>query len=59
MIDFGMDPAEAVGAPRMHHQWVPEKLFLDVGISPDTSTARSNFGIPQTIRIELFYFLSI
>ncbi len=29
ILDFGMDPAEAVSAPRVHHQWVPELLFLD------------------------------
>jgi gamma-glutamyltranspeptidase len=26
----------AVDAPRFHHQWQPEKLFLEPGISPDT-----------------------
>ncbi|MCB9758785.1 MAG: gamma-glutamyltransferase [Alphaproteobacteria bacterium] len=35
VIDFGMDPQEAVSAPRMHHQWVPEKLFLDDGFPRD------------------------
>jgi gamma-glutamyltranspeptidase/glutathione hydrolase len=29
IVDFGMDVAEAVSAPRVHHQWVPETLFLD------------------------------
>ncbi len=35
VIDFGMDPEEAVSAPRMHHQWVPEVLSLEPGISRD------------------------
>jgi gamma-glutamyltranspeptidase/glutathione hydrolase len=36
VIDFGMDPAEAVSVPRMHHQWAPNVLFVDRGVSPDT-----------------------
>lgn len=36
LIDFGMDPSEAVSAPRIHHQWQPRLLFVDVGLSPDT-----------------------
>ena len=39
IIDFGMDPAEAVGAPRIHHQWTPDILFVDEGISADTIAA--------------------
>lgn len=35
VIDFGMDPEEAVAAPRMHHQWVPEVLRVDQGIPAD------------------------
>ena len=35
VVDFGMDPEEAVSAPRMHHQWVPELLFLDEGVPMD------------------------
>ena len=29
VLDYGLDPAEAVSAPRMHHQWTPRLLFLD------------------------------
>lgn len=35
VLDFGMDPEDAVSAPRMHHQWVPEAVQLDVGIPQD------------------------
>lgn len=35
IIDFGMDPSEAVAAPRMHHQWQPQVLMLDQGIPQD------------------------
>ena len=36
MIDFDMNLAEAVNAPRIHHQWLPDILYLQPGISPDT-----------------------
>ena len=35
VIDFGMDPEDAVSVPRMHHQWVPEVLRVDVGLPAD------------------------
>ena len=36
VIDHGMNLAEAVNAPRMHHQWMPDVLQLESGFSPDT-----------------------
>ncbi len=36
VIDFGMNVQDAVDAPRVHHQWQPDKLSLEHGISPDT-----------------------
>jgi gamma-glutamyltranspeptidase/glutathione hydrolase len=36
VVDFGMNVQEAVDAPRFHHQWQPDKLSLERGISPDT-----------------------
>jgi gamma-glutamyltranspeptidase/glutathione hydrolase len=39
IIDFGLDASEAVSRPRVHHQWVPEILFLDEGIPLDTLRA--------------------
>ena len=29
VIDLGMSPQEAVAAPRIHHQWLPDKLFVE------------------------------
>jgi gamma-glutamyltranspeptidase/glutathione hydrolase len=31
-----MNAQEAVDFPRFHHQWQPDKLFLEPGFSPDT-----------------------
>jgi gamma-glutamyltranspeptidase / glutathione hydrolase len=29
VLDFGMDIQAAVDAPRMHHQWFPDKLRVE------------------------------
>jgi len=37
VIDHGMDASDAVGAPRFHHQWMPDRVVYEPwGISPDT-----------------------
>jgi gamma-glutamyltranspeptidase/glutathione hydrolase len=36
VIDHRMNIAEAVGAPRIHHQWMPDRVFTERGLSPDT-----------------------
>jgi gamma-glutamyltranspeptidase/glutathione hydrolase len=36
VIDNGMNIAAAVAAPRIHHQWKPDVLVVETGISPDT-----------------------
>ncbi|HUA63372.1 MAG TPA: gamma-glutamyltransferase [Verrucomicrobiae bacterium] len=36
VIDFKMNAQDAVDAPRIHHQWEPDKLRCERGISPDT-----------------------
>jgi gamma-glutamyltranspeptidase/glutathione hydrolase len=44
VIDFGMNVQDAVDAPRVHHQWQPDKLSLERGISPDTVTLLKGRG---------------
>ncbi|WBU64977.1 gamma-glutamyltransferase [Paracoccus aerodenitrificans] len=39
MIDHGMNVAEASSAPRIHHQWLPDELRIEDGISIDTQRA--------------------
>jgi gamma-glutamyltranspeptidase/glutathione hydrolase len=29
VIDYGMDASQAVSAPRFHHQWAPDKLYVE------------------------------
>lgn len=36
VLDFGMNIREAVDWPRFHHQWLPDKLYMEPGFSPDT-----------------------
>lgn len=60
-IDFGNNPAEAAAAPRVHHQWTPDELRVEKGLSPDTLAllkqrghniaAKPSMGRTQTIQI--------
>ncbi|HEV2113898.1 MAG TPA: gamma-glutamyltransferase, partial [Terriglobales bacterium] len=37
VIDYGLNIQEAVDAPRFHHQWMPDAIYMErVGFSPDT-----------------------
>ena len=45
IIDYGMGPQEAVDAPRIHHQWLPDVVFEEpFALSPDTSEALEKRG---------------
>jgi gamma-glutamyltranspeptidase/glutathione hydrolase len=46
VIDFGMNVQEAVDFPRMHHQWKPDRLDVESGISPDTIALLKQMGYP-------------
>ena len=37
VVDFHMNVQEAADWPRFHHQWMPDQLYLEKGISPDTA----------------------
>src|SRR5699024_6358413 len=36
VLEFNMNIADASHAPRIHHQWYPEEIRIEKGISPDT-----------------------
>ena len=36
VLDFKMPVNEAVGAPRLHHQWRPEDVFVEPGFDAET-----------------------
>ena len=44
VIDHGMSIQEAVAAPRVHHQWRPDVLVHERGISPDTLSLLESKG---------------
>ena len=50
VIDFGMNIADAVDAPRLHHQWMPDVLRVEPGFSPDTVALLKARG--HTVEIE-------
>jgi gamma-glutamyltranspeptidase / glutathione hydrolase len=39
VIDYGMDVAAAVAAPRLHHQWLPDEVRVERGFAEDTLAA--------------------
>ena len=36
VVDHRMNIAEAIAAPRIHHQWLPDQVNAERGFSPDT-----------------------
>ena len=58
-LDFRMAIKEAVDAPRIHHQWMPEELAVETKLSPETKKSlerrghavreRSALGVVQAI----------
>ena len=44
VIDHGMNIAEATYAPRVHHQWLPDELRIEEGLSPDTIRLLEQMG---------------
>jgi gamma-glutamyltranspeptidase/glutathione hydrolase len=44
IVDFHMNAQDAVDWPRFHHQWMPDQLYLEKGISPDTVALLSEMG---------------
>ena len=37
IVDHKMGVMEAVTAPRLHHQWLPDEVRVERGLSPDTA----------------------
>jgi gamma-glutamyltranspeptidase/glutathione hydrolase len=45
VIDFGMNAQQAVDAPRLHHQWLPDQIVYERnGLSPDTLAILEQHG---------------
>ena len=49
VIDHGMQPQEAIDAPRIHHQWLPDVLYAEpFALSPDTAKLLVGMGYAIT-----------
>ncbi len=44
VIDHGLNIQSAVAAPRIHHQWLPDQLRVEEGLSPDTVNKLLDMG---------------
>jgi gamma-glutamyltranspeptidase/glutathione hydrolase len=45
VIDHRLNIAEAVAAPRIHHQWLPDTVYVEPnGLSPDTLKLLAGMG---------------
>ncbi len=44
VVDFKMNIQDAIDFPRFHHQWQPDQLYLERGISPDTVALLRGMG---------------
>ena len=46
VIDHGMDIQEAIDAPRIHHQWLPDTVYIEpFALSPDTRRTAGRHGL--------------
>lgn len=62
VIDHGLNIQSAVAAPRIHHQWLPDEIRIEEGLSRDTIEAlqakghaikqKSSMGAIQSIMIK-------
>lgn len=43
-IDHGLNPAENASIPRVHHQWQPDQLRVEKGLSADTLSILRQWG---------------
>jgi gamma-glutamyltranspeptidase/glutathione hydrolase len=46
IVDYGMNVQEAVAAPRFHHQWRPDRLFLEPEHPADVVERLESWGHP-------------
>mgnify|MGYP000449587849 CR=1 FL=1 len=44
VLEFGMNAAGAVAAPRIHHQWRPDVIYHEAGFAPDTQRMLREMG---------------
>jgi gamma-glutamyltranspeptidase/glutathione hydrolase len=50
VVDFSLDIADAVNAPRFHHQWLPDQILVEDRLSPDTMNVLRSKGHKLNIK---------
>ncbi|MBI4521171.1 MAG: gamma-glutamyltransferase [Gemmatimonadetes bacterium] len=50
LVDFGMSPVDAITAPRMHHQWLPNRIDLEEGFEDEALVAALN-AMGHSVRV--------
>lgn len=59
VVDHSMNAAEAVSVPRIHHQWHPDQIYWESGISADTRKAMEKLGHSFDARPRTFSKLEV
>lgn len=59
VVDHGMNVAEATAAPRVHHQWLPDELRIEEGLSPDTLRILRELGHAPVVKDAMGATMSI
>ena len=44
VVEWDMNAAQSLHAPRIHHQWLPDLVIVEPGISPDTVSILESMG---------------
>ena len=51
VTEFGMGMSEAINAPRFHHQWLPDQIFIETDAFPtETISALEKIGHKVGVR---------
>jgi gamma-glutamyltranspeptidase / glutathione hydrolase len=51
VVDHNMTLSEAIDAPRLHHQWLPDTIYAEpFALSPDTASALAQMGYTVTVQ---------
>jgi gamma-glutamyltranspeptidase/glutathione hydrolase len=59
VIDHRMNIQEAVNAPKVHHEWMPDELRIEKGISPDTVRMLRDMGHNVVLKAPMGAAMSI
>ena len=52
IIDFGLSTEDAVNKPKFHHQWLPDRLDLEIGFNENVKSALEKMGYKIHMRGE-------